>query len=133
MNIVLLNEDNLNHSHPVFKTATENGDYKTIFIFDENILDELSYSFKRIVFIYECLKDIKCQIFKGQTFEILKHLNPEKIFIPKTSNHYLKSIYSNLEKSYKIEIIAEKKFKPVKNHKRFFQFYNEFKKDFFKK
>ena len=131
MNLILLNEDNLSSNHPVFQIAEEDGYFKTVFIFDEDYLNQTQYSFKRIVFIYECLKQIDCEIYKGATKEVIDHLAPKKIFIPNTINPFFNKTYSKLSKAYQIEIINQTKLIELENQpdlKRFFRYWNKAKK-----
>jgi hypothetical protein len=131
MNIVFLNEDNLSTKHPVFVEAENEGDFETIFIFDQKYIDKNQFSFKKIVFIYECLRAIDCKIFKGDSQEIIEQLNPDKIFIPNTINPYFNRIYSNLSNKFSIEIINQNKFVELESKpdlKRFFRYWGKAKK-----
>ena len=130
MNIILLNEDNLNQQHPVFNEAKLFGAYKTIYVFDEELMKALKYSFKKVVFNYESLKEIECEIYKGKTLEVLQQIKPRMIFIPETDNHYYCDMYDDLKQYFDLKLVKEdNKFKPSKVHKRFFSYYKEFKKE----
>lgn len=131
MNIILLNEDNLSNNHPVFEVAKQSGDYKTIFIFDEEYLNEQNFSFKKIVFIYECLQDINCDIYKGETLNVIDEISPSKILIPKTINPFFIKKYNKLAEKYDIEIVDQVKFIELNKQpdlKRFFRYWNKAKK-----
>lgn len=123
MNIVLLNEDNLSAKHPVFDVAAQTGEYQTLFIFDDSYLEQEQYSLKRIVFIYECLQDIECSIFKGSIIDILTSKKPEKVFISYSPNPYFKNITEEIKALCDTEIVAHKDVISTKTDKRFTRFF----------
>jgi len=68
--IIWVNGDNLNPSSHVF---TKYPDAPAIFVFDERLLAEWNISFKRIVFMYECLLEMPVVIRKGDVVsEVIK-------------------------------------------------------------
>lgn len=64
--IIWVNGDNLNPNARVF---LENPDTPAIFVFDDNLLSQWNISFKRIVFMYECLLEMPVTIRRGNVLE----------------------------------------------------------------
>ena len=64
--IVWIHGDNLSPLNPAL---TENKASPAIFVFDDVLLDEWAISFKRIVFIYECLLELPVIIRRGDVVE----------------------------------------------------------------
>ncbi len=55
-----------------------------VFILDENLFkkERYSYSLKRLVFIFEVLRQMDVLIYKGTTEQVLEHLMPDVLWIP---------------------------------------------------
>lgn len=69
-----------------------------VFIWDDAYFRAQEYSAKRLVFIIECLADMKVEVFKGDTQEALSELsvgNP--IFTASTPNPALNDIIEALD------------------------------------
>ena len=64
--ITWIHGDNLN---PNQKALTLADDIPAIFVWDEDLLKEWNISFKRIVFIYECLLELPVTIRRGNVAE----------------------------------------------------------------
>ncbi|MCA9912895.1 MAG: hypothetical protein KC496_06085, partial [Anaerolineae bacterium] len=60
--IAWIHADNLNPKQPIF---TEMADIPAIFVWDDELLQQWRVSFKRIVFIYECLLELPVVIRRG--------------------------------------------------------------------
>lgn len=67
--LVWIHEENLSPYNPALQAHPQ---ARPLFIFDENAIEEGQWSLKRIVFIYECLREIPgIQIYRGSPLEIL--------------------------------------------------------------
>lgn len=64
--IAWIHGDNLNPKQPAL---TINGDVPAIFVWDDTLLAEWDISFKRIVFMYECLLEMPVTIRRGNVAE----------------------------------------------------------------
>lgn len=60
--IVWVHADNLSPYNPALQV---NPDAPAIFVWDEQLLNDLQISLKRIVFIYECLLELPVSIYRG--------------------------------------------------------------------
>ncbi|NBV06753.1 MAG: hypothetical protein EBS06_05915 [Proteobacteria bacterium] len=131
-NLIWLHEDALSKNHLLFKQAPKN--CLTFFVWDEEYFKEMDYSFKKLVFIFETLNEMDCEIYQGRSIEVIRQLaqenNSSEIFIAATPNPLLQSIATNLKDKIEIKIIAEKPFVLLKsevNLKRFFNYWNKAK------
>ena len=130
--IIWLHEKALRKSHPVFSMASEKT--KIIHVWDNNYYKSKSYSFKRLVFIYETLCDLPVKIIFGNTLEIISFINPCKVFVPHTVDTEINILCDKLRKDFRIEIIKDHAFSLVSNSyefKRFFKYWNKAKKTAF--
>jgi len=128
INLIWLHEDALRSSHKVFAEAQEN--FQTVFIWDEAYFRQMDYSFKRLVFIYETVCELPCDIYKGEAFEVLSSLarsNEAKIlYFPQTPNPALKLIAQNLSKTLDVVIVPDEPFVVLDkelNLRRFFNYW----------
>jgi hypothetical protein len=126
--IIWLHDKALSQNHPVFNNINEST--KAIYIWDEEFFKKRSYSFKRLVFIYETLCQLQIEIIKGDTIEVLKSFNPEKIIIPFTVDTQIKNLVEQLSEVFLVEIVEEKPFVNIGSgykFNRFFKYWNKAK------
>lgn len=72
--MIWVHGDNLNPYAPTFRQYS---DAPALFVFDEELLDEWNISFKRIVFLYECLLELPVSIRKGNIVREILHFSEE--------------------------------------------------------
>ncbi len=126
--IIWLHDKALSQNHPVFDNMNEGA--KAIYIWDEEFFKKRSYSFKRLVFIYETLCQLQIEIIKGNTIEVLKSFKPEKIIIPFTVDTQINNLVEQLSKVFSVEIVEEKPFVNIGSgyeFNRFFKYWNKAK------
>ena len=126
--IIWLHDKALSQNHPVFDNMNEGT--KAIYIWDEEFFKKRSYSFKRLVFIYETLCQLQIEIIKGDTIEVLKSFKPEKIITPFTVDTQINNLVEKLLKVFSVEIIEEKSFVNIGSSyefNRFFKYWNKAK------
>ncbi len=66
-----------------------------IFIFDENILEELPIDDPRVQFIYKSLEQINQQLQKNQSSLLILKGKPEEIWTELIKEHHIDSVYIN--------------------------------------
>ena len=127
--LILLHEEALSISHPVFGAAPKGT--KAIYIWDENYFKQTNYSLKRLVFIYESLCELPIEIIYGDVIDIVKELELEKIFIPTTNNYMIKDLINKIKLIASVELVDSKPFVNIDNSiefRRFFQYWNKAEK-----
>ncbi len=131
--LVWLHEDALRQDHPVFSAAGDAG--LSCFVWDANYLQEMDYSFKRLVFIYETLCELPLTILHGSTVETLIGLaqqhDCETIYVPATPNPAIKKIISEIQQQIPVAVIDDTPFISLDKEpdiKRFFRYWNKAKK-----
>jgi len=110
--IIWVNGDNLNPNARVFADYT---DAPAIFIFDEALLAQWNISFKRIVFMYECLLEMDVTIRKGDIVDEIEkfafeHGAEEIVTMSSPSPRFRKitdDLYGKLDQQVKIHIVNE--------------------------
>ena len=130
--LILLHEESLRISHPVFSAAGNTT--KAIFIWDEAYFCQKDYSFKRLVFIYETLCQLPVDIIQGNTVEVISQLNPSILYIPEANNPELLDLINSLKTIVTTRIIQDEIFSVIKkpyNFKRFFQYWKKAEKSVF--
>lgn len=96
--IIWVHGDNLNPNAPVFQ---EYQDAPAIFVFDEDLISAWNISFKRIIFMYECLLELPVTIRKGHMVReivdfAIEHKATEIVTMQSPSPRFLQ-IVSTLE------------------------------------
>lgn len=110
--IIWVNGDNLNPNGRVFQ---EYPNVPAVFVFDEELLSEWNISFKRIVFMYECLLEMPVTIRRGnmvneiinfalehQATEIATMTSPSRRFL-----HIIEGLEQKLDNQKNIQILTE--------------------------
>ena len=104
--VIWLHDDALNPSHPVIAS---NPDADIVCIFDTTYLKRLQYSFKRCVFIYECMVSCPGNTYCGDTYDVLTALieqhNWHKLITLPTHTPYYKTILSKINQE--IDVVVD--------------------------
>lgn len=103
--LIWLHEEALRTSHPVFKAAPQGT--RALFVWDDDYLQNLGYSLKRLVFIYETLCELPVDIIRGDTLSSVKELAPTRIFIPGSDKPHIVSMTNVLKTITTVEIIKD--------------------------
>lgn len=82
--LILLHEEALRMTHPVFRCAPEAT--RAIYIWDDAIFRDANYSLKRLVFIYETLCELPIDCIAGKTSDVIMELRPSILFVPATTH-----------------------------------------------
>jgi hypothetical protein len=130
--LIILHEEALRSTHPVF-TAAPKGT-KAIYIWDDAYINQVNYSLKRLVFIYETLCELPIDIIHGDTISTIKELAPPSIYVPTSNNPYICSLINDLKLITEVNVINEEEFAHIKkpiSFKRFFQYWNQAEKTAF--
>lgn len=112
----------------------QDSDTRLIYIWDDAYLKSQGYTLKRLVFIYESLIETPVQILKGNTLEVLKDLQPNKVLTFNTPDTRIKALIDKVSKELNLELIDQKSFVDLPNKeigKRFFKYWNQAKKSAF--
>jgi hypothetical protein len=130
--LILLHEESLRMTHPVFQTAPKG--LRTIYIWDDAYVKRTGYSLKRLIFIYETLCELEVDIIHGDTKSILEEINPSLVYIPGTNNPLLLEIIDSIRERLSIEMVEDLPFVHLKKTieaKRFFQYWSKAEKTAF--
>ena len=130
--LILLHEESLRMTHPVFHLAPE--DTRVIYIWDDRYIQRTAYSLKRLIFIYETLCGLEIEILRGDTRSILEEITPSIVYIPQTNNPLLLEIIALVGEVFSIQMVADEPFVHLKKpmeFKRFFQYWNKVEKTVF--
>ena len=123
--LIWLHEEALRTSHPVFKAAPQGT--RAIFIWDDDYLQKLSYSLKRLVFVYETLCSLPVDIIRGDTVSVIKELVPSQLYIPESHKPHLVQLINSLTVVTTVEIAQDDAFVQIpqtKDFKRFFKYWS---------
>ncbi len=130
--IIWLHEKALNNSYRALsKTSNKT---KTIHVWDDQYYKNRSYSFKRLVFIYETLCELPVTIIRGNTIEVLSSFKPSKIIVPYTVDININEICNQLSCSFEVKSIKDYSFSSISSDykfNRFFKYWNKAKKTVF--
>ena len=132
--LIWLHEEALRATHPVF-TAAPDGT-SAIYVWDDQYLRQLDYSFKRLVFMYETLCELPVDILQGDTVSILKQIAPSILYVPATTKPHITSTIGGLKSVAKVEIIQDEDFVTITKAgdlRRFFPYWNMVQKTAFQK
>lgn len=132
--LVLLHEEALRMTHPVFSAAPLNT--KAIFVWDDTYFKKMSYTLKRLVFIYETLLEMPIDIYQGETLSVIKTIGPTEVFVPASANPEIARVMKEISLLTKVEIVSDEPFVKLKNQtdlKRFFQYWKTAQKTAFLK
>lgn len=106
--LIWIHDEALRATHPVF-TAGPVGT-KAIFVWDDSYLQQLGYSLKRLVFIYETLTKLPVEIIKGNTLYTIKELSPPCVYVPESNKPHINSIMAQIQSSIRVKIIPDEPF-----------------------
>jgi hypothetical protein len=131
--IAWIHGDNLNPHQPAL---TEYGDIPAIFVWDDDLLDEWGISFKRIVFMYECLLELPVTIRRGDVAEQVQHFADEhhatRIVTAPSPSPRFRWIKERLEEAgYTVVVLEQPQFVQVHGYidlKRFSRYWKQVKK-----
>lgn len=125
--VIWVHEDALRRDHPVFYTAGHGA--KAVFIWDGEDLEARGHSFKKLVFIYECLEDMGVDIIEGRTEDILTAFCEagDRLYFAETNNPDLLTLIGPLQRRYDVTMVARPRLGNVEvkpEMKRFFRYWN---------
>ena len=127
MNIIYLYDE--------FMRVPDDIDGQSIYIFDNNLLENYKISQKIIQYRYNLAKQSKADIYQGDTLEVINELHSTRpissittkdTFIPK-----YQSLFQQLDKKYKLKLLPDYFLSTdsyLQPAKRFFQYWNKIKK-----
>jgi hypothetical protein len=124
--IILLHEEALRITHPIFKVVPEGT--KTIYIWDDSHFARANFSLKRLIFIYETLCELPIEIIQGQTLSVVRELAPSSLIVPATNNPLIASTIETLKAIVSVQIVSDKEFSVTKNTSNFQSFFQYWKK-----
>ncbi|MBM3207529.1 MAG: hypothetical protein FJZ57_02855 [Chlamydiae bacterium] len=127
--LILLHEESLRNSHPIFLFAPK--ETQVIYVWDDEYVLRSGYSLKRLIFIYETLCEMKVDILRGSTRDILQEISPSVVYIPTTNNGHLLEMIRSVEKFFPVEMVEDEPFvnlKKTMHYKRFFQYWSKVEK-----
>ena len=139
-NLIILHEDALRLSHPIFRNKTKSLSDQSnweqpVFIWDTDYFSEAGYSLKRLVFIYETLSALPVDIYHGKMDDVIVRLIQEKsltnIFIPATPNPKLCAFIDFTSSQVPTHVIDDEAFVSLDRTPdlgRFFRYWNKAKK-----
>jgi hypothetical protein len=130
--LIWLHEEALRMDHPVFQAAPAGT--RSVFIWDDAHFQQLPYSLKRLVFLYETLCEMPVDILRGETLHVLQQYAPSVVYVPATTDPQRAAMLQHISQHLPLQIVAEEPFvtfkKPI-DAKRFFQYWNKAEKTAF--
>lgn len=109
--IIWVHGDCLSPQNPAL---VEYPDTPAIWVWDQNLLAEWKISFKRILFIYECLLELPVVIRRGDVVQELitfaQENNADKIVTVNSPSPRFEEICGQLEKSWELEVFEVEPF-----------------------
>jgi len=136
--VAWIHADNLNPQQPIFETFPE---IPAIFVWDDALLAEWQISFKRIVFIYECLLEMPVTIRRGNVAEevaaFAQKYSARRILTPESPSprhrQICRDILKQTGKNVEIEIVHDAPFVTHENDqldlKRFSRYWRQVQND----
>ncbi len=127
--IVWLHEDALRITHPVIAAAPPGA--RLIHVWDDAYLQQVGYSFKRLLFLYETLCALPLEIVHGDTLQMLRSMGAANIYAPATPNPAFQAILQSLPHA---TVIADEPFVRIakpRDFRRFFQYWGKAEKSAF--
>ena len=131
-NILLLHEKSLCLEN-IIKDKNISYD-KVIYIWDKDYFKRRDYSLKKLVFIYESLCEIPCEIISGNSIEVLDKLSPSRVLLQYPVDSHLLQLADHIADKFTLEYIYPNDFVTIDSkieYKRFFKFWNKAKKTAF--
>jgi hypothetical protein len=123
--LIWLHEEALTFNHPAFKVAPQ--DTKAIFVWDDKYFENLNYSLKRLVFIYETLCALPVDIIRGDTVSVITALAPSRLYVPSSNKPHIILMIEQLKLITAVDIIKEIEFAKIDDRadlKRFFKYWS---------
>lgn len=124
--IILLHEEALRITHPIFKVVPKGT--KAIYIWDDTHFTQANFSLKRLIFIYETLCELPIEIIQGRTLGVIRELAPSTLIVPSTNNPLIASTIKALKTIVSVQIVPDKEFAVIKNPSNFHSFFQYWKK-----
>ncbi|MEY4640494.1 MAG: hypothetical protein RLZZ227_488 [Pseudomonadota bacterium] len=124
--LILLHDEALRISHPVFKAAPAGT--KAIYVWDDAYLRAAGYSLKRLVFIYETLCELPLDIVQGDAASIVTELAPSTLYVPATNNPLILQRLAVLKSLVPVQTVADEAFAVMTGSagfRRFFHYWNK--------
>ena len=129
MNLVWVHHDAISREHPVFAEAGEGA--RAVFIFDAESYRRRGYTFKRLLFILECVEDAGFEVVEGEYLDALRDLAPTTIFAARTPDPDFKAVLTGARAFAEVRTVKERPFARLNAEpdlKRFFRYWNKAKK-----
>lgn len=123
--LIWIHEEALRVTHPVFTSAPQGT--RAVFVWDDKYFQQLDYSLKRLIFIYETLCELPVDIIRGDTTSVIKALASYELYIPESHKPHIVQLINSLKLITKVEIIKDESFvqlPQMKDLKRFFKYWN---------
>jgi hypothetical protein len=116
------------------RTAISSDAIRRLFIWDDAYLKRQSYSFKRLVFIYETLCEMNIEVLRGDTLTILGALAPSHITTNHTTDTTLKKLITTVSQEFEMTLAYEPAFVrniDIPDARRFFKYWKKANKNAF--
>lgn len=131
--LVILNEDALRRTHPVFAQAGAGAN--CIFIWDMTYFEAMQCGLKRQVFLYETLCEMDVEIYGGVFADVFPQLlaqyAPSTVFVPYSVNPKLKDRHALMAQNCDTHIVKDEVFivaDELPDLRRFFRYWNKARK-----
>ena len=107
-----LHEDALNAEHPAVSGLR--GADRVCFVWDDEYLNAMDYSFQRLVFIYETLCELPVEIHRGETVGVLlqkaQEMGADILCVPASPNPKIQATIEALRHHLQVEVVDEEPF-----------------------
>jgi hypothetical protein len=127
--LVWLHEDALRHDHPAILKA--GADAPSVFIWDESYFRQMDYGFKRLVFLYETLCELPCDVYRGPLAGTLEQLIEERgvetVYAPFTPNPILQGVAKALSQKVHVVTVEDENFARLSKAPKLNRFFNYWK------
>ncbi|MGC6472298.1 MAG: hypothetical protein ACON4W_05425 [Parvibaculales bacterium] len=131
--LVVLNEDALRDTHPIFSAAGP--DTPCVFIWDPDYFAANHCGLKRQVFIYETLCEMRVEIYAGAFAELfpalLAQYKSDHVLVPYSVNPALKHRHDAMAEACDLRLVHDDRFvsgEEITDLRRFFRYWNKAKK-----
>ena len=127
-NLLWIHEDFLRDQIP---NELKDQNVRKFFVWDEEYFQSMNYSFKRLVFIYETLCEMQCEIYRGKISEVVSEIadqnHQSQIWCGVTPNPILQKIIQDLRQNLQVHQVNLPDFVVLTKEpslKRFFNYWN---------
>lgn len=127
--LIWVHEEALRDDHPAYQRAPDGT--RRIFIWDANDFEARAYSLKRLVFIHECLQDMKVEVIAGDTEAVLKSFPSQRVITAATPDPARRALISRISDHHVIDELADDPLASIPSNTdmgRFFRFWNRARK-----